>query len=1111
MADANTIRWDSVGAEKVKRDYADILGTNEKTAIAFLRTGDAATKAGAGVERLGVFSREYASHAKVASASTDALNVGLASLARYASGAALVDLARRAILAADSFKTLQNQLRVAGFENDALAAATGRLFQISNRTQTSIEANATLYGRLASVQKELGASTEQLFTFTEAVGNALKINNTEAGAAQGALLQLSQAMGGATIQAQEFNSLIDGARPLLQAAARHIDGAGGSVSKLQQMVRDGELSNRAFFDGILQGSQELEEQAGRAQTNISQSLVVLRNRYIEAAGGSEALTGAANLSATAITGLAGAMSGLFDKIDKDMEPLLAVGGALTDIIKYSTELAGTATPQVKGFFDIALDAAQSALNPIGAFARHVGVLGDFLDKYGSFGPGKVGSVGWQPGVTDLSGLPVNSDFDPMSGYRQEQAAGAGRKNPYGAIAFDAEIAKAVKAQEDWQDRVADGWRGLYDKVGEASADFNRQIGEDARKAGDDLEKGIQDRKATIDGVISDLLLETQLLGLSNQERERRLGLMRLEAVNASPDDIARYNSASDANQASQIAQKEADEVNEIWDKARDDFRSGWREMFADLFDGGKFRFKDFTDSMRSMWGGLLADLVMQSAQSSFIDPLFEALTGKARVGGASGGTGVAGTLDIFKMFTGGGSSSKSSQWAGAFDGADSSVSDSMGGLAGGGMMGAVGGALGGAAMGGGIGKMLGSGTGGSIGGAIASAFGPIGSLVGSLIGGLFGGLMKSTPKSISSYGADGVIDSMASGGLDVKIGKDMASAVVRALRTFSEQLVTGLDGDAFFGIVGQRGKKFFYQAQETDLKVAGKKKYGAEKFDSAEEAISAAIEAAINSGVIKGLTDADKKLMRAATSVEQAMSDVVSSHNFKRELDFQFTGLSSPFAEAQARLEFEYQQQLILAEKYEADKTQLEAVYAAKRAALQKDYQEQMYGGLKDYLTALTGGSASPLSPTSKLNLAQARYNELAGKARGGDRDAIGALQGAAQDYLGAGSEVFASSGGYFSIYNRVVGDISGITGVANPLGVGTAANSNVAAAMNDNSRMQAAAFNQAASQRNTTNQQLAEIKALLVPVAGALQRGAVGPTQNGVVQVGWPNLAVNW
>jgi hypothetical protein len=624
------------------------------------------------------------------------------------------------------------------------------------------------------------------------------------------------------------------------------------------------------------------------------------------------------------------------------------------------------------------------------------------------------------------------------------------------------------------------------------------------------------REAGFKEYLQDLDLEYELLGKSALEREIRLAQLKEErrlypnGGSLSADQAGEIRTRLTRNDTGtkrvEAEKKAAEEVQKIWEDAAQGVNDAWSDFLFDIFDKGKFRFGDFAKSLKSIWARTIADMIALSTQQSIVQPLFNAMFG----GMQGGGTGAAGTMGAFAKI-GGGSDSMGSL-ADLGDGSGLKVSNgggfgsltksntSLGGLAGGAMMGM------------GLGAMTGSGMAGAAGGAIGMAVGgPIGAAIGGLIGGLVGGLFKSTPKSISSYGTSGVTDSMAGGGLDVKIGKDMASGVVRALRTFSEQLLTGIESDEFLGIVGQRGKKFFFQSQQSDLKSAGKGKYGAVKFDSAEEAIAAAIEAAINSGVVKGLTDADKKLMRAAGSVEQAMQDVISSHDFKRELDFQFTGLSNPLAEAQARLEFEYQQQLILADKYEADKTKLEAVYAQKRLDLVEQYNqqqnaalEQSLGGLKDYLFDLTGGSASPLSPTNRLNLAQTRYNDIRKKALAGDKDAIGQLQGASQDFLSASRSVFGSTAGFQSSYQNVVATLSQITGSANPL---AAANNNAAAAVNDNTRVQSAYAERAASQRETIISQNAQLISQNAALVAVLSRGNATPTQNGVVTVG----AVDW
>lgn len=191
---------------------------------------------------------------------------------------------RGAVQLTDAATGIGNALRVAGLEGEELTRVYERLFSIAQKNSAPIEALTTLYGRAAAAQDELGASSDDLALFSENIAKALRVQGGDAQAASGALLQLGQALGGAKVQAEEFNSINDGARPILQAAAAGIEEAGGSVSKLKELVNQGLVSNRAFFDGIQAGAYILEERLAGAEDTASNALVRLRNVLIDVAG-----------------------------------------------------------------------------------------------------------------------------------------------------------------------------------------------------------------------------------------------------------------------------------------------------------------------------------------------------------------------------------------------------------------------------------------------------------------------------------------------------------------------------------------------------------------------------------------------------------------------------------------------------------------------------------------------------------------------------------------------------------------------------------------------------------------------------------------------------------
>lgn len=198
---------------------------------------------------------------------------------------------------------ITNSLKVAGLAGEELNSVYDDLFASAQRNYAPLEALTTLYGRAAAVQDELGASSQDLIKFTDNIAIALRVNGKSAAESSGALMQLGQALGSARVQAEEFNSINEGARPILQAAAAGILEAGGSVAKLKALVNDGKISNQAFFQGIQAGSVILEEKLVGAEASVSNSFIRLRNVLINTAGKMNEGTAASSILADGLQNL----------------------------------------------------------------------------------------------------------------------------------------------------------------------------------------------------------------------------------------------------------------------------------------------------------------------------------------------------------------------------------------------------------------------------------------------------------------------------------------------------------------------------------------------------------------------------------------------------------------------------------------------------------------------------------------------------------------------------------------------------------------------------------------------------------------------------------------
>lgn len=216
---------------------------------------------------------------------------------------------------AAEYVKLQNTLRVTGLEGEQLESTFGTLFAIAQRQGTAIGPLVSLYSRLTLAQKELGVTGEQLTAFTEGTATALRVGGTTAAQASGALLQLSQALGGGVVRAEEFNSVLEGAPTILQTVANGLVEAGGSVSKLRSLVIDGKLSSEAFFNAFLAGLPALEAQAAKTSDTVDQAWSRIGNALLVVTGKLDETVGASTAAASGLASVASVIEGLPSYID----------------------------------------------------------------------------------------------------------------------------------------------------------------------------------------------------------------------------------------------------------------------------------------------------------------------------------------------------------------------------------------------------------------------------------------------------------------------------------------------------------------------------------------------------------------------------------------------------------------------------------------------------------------------------------------------------------------------------------------------------------------------------------------------------------------------------
>lgn len=242
---------------------------------------------------------------------------------------------------ADAYTNLQNQAKI--YTQSAQEAATATKFVIDTAADARVGlADLTkVYAASARAAKDFGASALEVENLTEVIAKSAATANAGPQALAGALNQLAQALPAARVEAEEFNSVIDGAFGVAQAAANGINEAAGSVSKLQNLVRDGQVSGSQLFRALLSQLPEVRKQFEDVTPTIAGSFETLKTRLIEFIGGADDAAKATENISKFILGVANNVELLGDasrvfvgemaKIAGVAVPVAALAGAIVGV------------------------------------------------------------------------------------------------------------------------------------------------------------------------------------------------------------------------------------------------------------------------------------------------------------------------------------------------------------------------------------------------------------------------------------------------------------------------------------------------------------------------------------------------------------------------------------------------------------------------------------------------------------------------------------------------------------------------------------------------------------------------------------------------------------
>lgn len=182
---------------------------------------------------------------------------------------------------ANAWVNVSNKLANSVKPTEDLAVVTERVFKISQDTRASLEATATLYGRLERATRSAGTSTADLATLTETINKGLVVSGATAEEASSTMIQLSQALASGVLRGEEFNSISENGSRLALALA---DSLGVTVGQLRNMAAQGALTTDVVVNGLLSQSDKIAKEFGNTVLTMSQAFTVASNNITKFVG-----------------------------------------------------------------------------------------------------------------------------------------------------------------------------------------------------------------------------------------------------------------------------------------------------------------------------------------------------------------------------------------------------------------------------------------------------------------------------------------------------------------------------------------------------------------------------------------------------------------------------------------------------------------------------------------------------------------------------------------------------------------------------------------------------------------------------------------------------------
>ncbi len=507
----------------------------------------------------------------------------------------------------NAFQEITNKLKTVTPANGDVRDSFDQVLQIARDTRSGLEETADLYFRLSKASEQLGLSQDEITKVTTLFNKTLKNSGATSQEAASAILQFSQAMASGRLQGDEFRSLNETNSDLMDRLAKAI---GRPRGELKQLAADGVITADILASALLESADDIDATFGQTTTTLTQSLTGVRNEFINLVGKIEEQTG-----------LFDKIANLFVHIGNNLKVYVALAGVAfgAKVIRQIYLMVGA----IKAL-NVATKLQAAAQAAVLALA----------------GPAGWGILAVAAGTAGAAVYGLNKLLDDTE---QEAKDAAGAMGELGVDGFDFVGPPAPPSGGDDDKSTQEKFEAEQEaaRLKREQERAEKALGNEIARNNTKASELFQTNKASLQNKLDQIALETEMLGLSEKEKEQKRDIADLEADRA--DALAEIQgmtfSKDEAENQAIIAEKLA-EINDLYDtqiqkvedltdaydKASTEFDTGFMEAFENfrtmVEDNAAYGARIF-QTLSDGWTNAILDFV-ETGKLSFKD-LFKSL------------------------------------------------------------------------------------------------------------------------------------------------------------------------------------------------------------------------------------------------------------------------------------------------------------------------------------------------------------------------------------------------------------------------------------------------------------------------------------------------------